>query len=144
MDSLRSHQNAVHQLNSKEKQILYSPKWGPLLHSELTMKPTLYSHLVADKSSVAVSSVDMVAKSSDLVKFQHGGFPKLEGFHPPVLSNSLLVAKEFLKIVKKFWVIFLKNFFLYKFCPISQIFLYVYFLIQCIVVHREKFWNNFF
>jgi len=101
MDTLRSHQDAVHQLNSQEKQIMYSTKWGPLLHSELTMKPTLYSHLVIDKSSVAVSSVDMVAKSGDLVKFQRGGFPKLEGFHPSVLSNGLLVAKEFLKIVKK-------------------------------------------
>ena len=101
MDTLRSHQDAVHRLNTEEKQIMYSTKWGPLLHSELTMKPTLYSHLVVDKSSVAVSSVDMVAKSGDLVKFQKGGFPKLEGFHPPALSNGMLVAKEFLKIVKK-------------------------------------------
>jgi len=102
MDSLRNNPNAVNPLNKEEERILYSNEWGPLLTCPSTMKPTLYSHLVTSKSSVAVPSVEFVARRGvchDFVKFQDGG-NLLGGFHPAPLSNTLVV-KELLRVVKK-------------------------------------------
>ena len=102
MDSLRQHENSSPPLNNEEEQMFYSKEWGPLLFCPTTQKPTLYCHMITSNSSVAVPSVEFVARNGleyGLKKFESQG-NMLSGFHPSPLTN-MLVPKDLWKVDKK-------------------------------------------
>ena len=101
MDSLRQHENSSPPLNNEEEQMFYSKEWGPLLFCPTTQKPTLYCHMITSNSSVAVPSVEFVARNGldhGLKKFESRG-NLLSGFHPSPLIN--FGGTEEKKIFKK-------------------------------------------